>query len=115
MFILKNMQMHVIETASNGVVNQQTIFSFQQEGTLVFAEYAGGQVAKGFLVGELSEDGLSLSFAYCQLHTDGTLDNGKSKADILVVNGKLRLIEHFEWASRPGEKGVNIFEEIIYV
>lgn len=107
--------MHVIETASNGVVNQDTIFSFQQEGTLVVADYAGGQIAQGFLVGQLSEEGHCLVFTYCQIQTDGTLDNGKSTADILFENGKLRLVEHFEWTSRPGEKGVNVFEEITSV
>jgi hypothetical protein len=42
-----------------------------------------------------------------------TADNGVSSCEISVSDtGKIRLIEHFEWKTRPGERGVNVFEEI---
>lgn len=110
MINLNNVKMNVIETSDNGVVNHDTLFCFQQQGTLVFAEYSGGKIAKGYLVGNLIDDALTIT--YCQIQTDGTLDNGKSHAELEMKNGKLRLIEHFEWALRPGENGVNFFEEI---
>lgn len=111
MINLHNVIMNVIETSENGVVNKDTLFTFQQRNTLVSAEYSGGKIAKGYLVGSLINN--VLTFTYCQIQDDGTLDNGKSCAELEIRDGKLRLIEYFEWTSRPGERGVNIFEEII--
>jgi hypothetical protein len=110
MINLNNIKMNVIETSENGVVNRQTIFSFNQEQDLVYANYSGGKIAKGYLVGNLKGD--KLEFTYCQVQVNGILDNGKSTAELTIHNGKMRLIEHFEWASRPGQLGVNIFEEL---
>jgi hypothetical protein len=110
MINLNNIKMNVIETSENGVVNHHTIFSFSQKQNLVYASYSGGQIAKGYLVGNLNGD--KLEFTYCQVQVDGILDNGKSNAELTIYNGKLRLIEHFECASRSGQMGINIFEEL---
>ncbi|PWL39702.1 n-acetylglutamate synthase [Flagellimonas aquimarina] len=108
---LNNLRMNVVQTSENGVVNEETIFNFRQSGNMVEANYSGGQIAQGFLVGKIQGD--ILQFSYCQLQTDGELDNGISKSEISVkTNGKIRLTEHFEWASREGQSGVNIFEEL---
>ena len=103
--------MTVIHTAENGVVNNETIFHFTQEGNTVQAEYVGGKIKKGFLVGQVVDH--VFKFSYCQLQTDGVLDNGVSSCEVSVSDtGKIRLIEHFEWKTRPGERGMNVFEEI---
>jgi hypothetical protein len=107
---LDHIKMNVIETAGNGVVNELTIFAFSQTGNSVSASYSGGQIHQGYLVGTLDQN--KLSFSYCQLQTNGKLDNGQSECDILIENGKIRLIEHFTWASRNSETGVNIFQEL---
>ncbi|MDX1940038.1 MAG: hypothetical protein SFU99_05765 [Saprospiraceae bacterium] len=107
---LNDVKMNVIETAGNGVVNQYTIFTFSQTDNIVSAAYSGGQILKGFLVGTLHQD--KLVFSYCQLQTDGKMDNGNSECDIFMQNGKIRLVEHFTWASRNRESGVNIFQEL---
>lgn len=111
MISLNNVKMNVIQTASNGVVNKDTVFRFKQEGDIVTSEYVGGRVIAGFLVGKIKNE--ELIFSYCQLQDDGTLDNGVSSCELgKSADGKIRLLEHFEWKSRPGEKGTNIFEEI---
>jgi len=108
---LDNIRMNVIQTASNGVVNKETVFLFKQNEHVVTAEYSGGKIKIGFLVGTMDNE--KLNFSYCQLQADGKLDNGSSSCDLsLSDQGKIRLIEHFEWASRPGEKGTNIFQEL---
>lgn len=111
MINLDQIKMTVIETAANGVVNHDTIFSFVQQGNYVEARYSGGKIITGFLVGLVKDN--ALEFSYCQLQTDGIMDNGISTATLALSNeGKIRLTEHFEWKSRPGETGVNIFEEV---
>ncbi len=116
---MKNMQpvsldhitMNVIETSRNGVVNKDTIFNFAQRTNIVTAEYRGGKIVKGFLIG-VNEYG-HLRFSYCQLQTDGKLDTGTSYCDLSITDkGKIRMKEHFEWSSREGENGINIFEEL---
>lgn len=109
MINLNGVKMTVIETAQNGVVNQDTLFSFSQENDLAFANYSGGKIRKGFLVGNVTQS--TLEFTYCQVQHDDTLDHGKSVAELVIHQGKIRLVEHFEWGSRPGEKGTNTFEE----
>ena len=103
--------MTVVETAKNGVVNKDTIFSFTQKDYVIEANYTGGKIKKGFLIGTIKEH--TFDFSYCQLQTDDVLDNGRSSSKLTVTpEGKIRLVENFEWSSRPGASGTNIFEEI---
>lgn len=65
MIDLNNIKMNVIKTAEGGIVNQETIFRFKQDRSTVRAEYAGGKIGAGYLVGKLTEN--ILKFTYCQL------------------------------------------------
>lgn len=107
---LDNVKMNVVETAKNGVVDQATIFSFAQTDSFVTATYSGGLILQGYLVGTVHQN--KLSFSYCQLQTNGKIDNGSSECEISVENGKIKLVEHFIWTSRNGEHGFNIFKEL---
>ena len=108
---LDKVKMNVVNTSPNGVVNKDTIFVFSQSNEIVSAEYMGGKIVKGFLIGRLENS--KLSFSYCQLQEDGKLDSGLSYCDVSITDkGKMRMIEHFEWSSRGGESGENIFEEL---
>lgn len=107
---LAGRRMNVVQTASNGVVNAATVFEFEQDGDAVWAPYRGGGIERGFLVGKRRGD--QLTFRYAQLATDGTLDGGQSECVIdTLEDGRVRLVEHFEWESRPGG-GTNVFEEL---
>jgi hypothetical protein len=109
---LDGIRMNVVETADNGVVNQDTIFYFSEKEGIVSAEYQGGKISKGFLVGRLSAHD-QLEFSYCQMQIDGKLDNGESTCQLARNEyGKITLTEHFEWKSRPGEFGINVFQEL---
>lgn len=109
---LDKIQMNVIKTDACGVVNHETIFHFSQNGAVVEAKYAGGKIQQGFLVGRITQEN-QLIFCYCQMQKDGKLDNGTSECEVSKdENGKVTLTEHFEWASRPGEFGTNIFKEM---
>ena len=41
----------VVATASAGAVDDRTLFEFHGKGDLVYANYAGGSIRLGFLVG----------------------------------------------------------------
>ncbi len=104
------LKMNVVTTSPNGVVGADTIFEFHQRGDAVWAEYSGGMIQRGFLVGTL--DGVTLNFRYCQRQTDGVLDGGSSVGEVQEVHGRTRIVERFQWASRDGG-GENVFEEIV--
>ncbi len=107
---LDGKRLHVTSTAANGVVNAKTVFEFTQQGSLVWARYAGGRIALGYLVGRI--DGDRLVFRYAQTTLDGRLDGGQSNCEIVCTpDGRLRLLEHFQWESRDGT-GTNVFDEL---
>jgi len=107
---LNGIQMRVVTTASSGVVNADTLFSFTQEDAVVSAQYSGGKVRLGYLVGLSSPEGLR--FRYAQLDIEDQLDGGQSTCEITrTPDGRIRLLEHFQWESREGT-GTNIFEEV---
>lgn len=106
---LDGLRMHVIRTAEAGVVNADTIFRFHQQANEVWADYAGGGIRRGSLVGTIK--GASLTFRYCQLQSDGALDGGKSICEVREHGGRVQIVERFQWESRPGS-GENIFQEL---
>lgn len=109
--MLHNAKMNVIETASNGIVNHETIFQFEQDNDLVKAHYSGGKIKQGYLVGYLKDD--ILTFTYCQARVSGEMDHGSSSCSFSIENGKRKLVESFEMTT--GDElaiGVNVFMEL---
>ena len=107
---LDGLRMNAVETDPNGVIGVETIFKFRQTGSRVYAEYAGGKIDQGYLVGVV--DGAAFEFRYCQLEVDGSLNGGVSQCELARGEDSLiQIIEHFEWESRPG-KGRNVFQEL---
>ncbi len=107
---LDGLRMHVSSTDEAGVVNAETILEFTQQDSVVSARYAGGDVRLGFLVGNRLGD--ALEFGFVQVDREGRVDGGCSQCEILYTpTGNVRIIEHFEWNTRP-ESGTNIFDEL---
>ncbi|HKN68484.1 MAG TPA: hypothetical protein VJW73_19505 [Gemmatimonadaceae bacterium] len=107
---LDGVRMHVTSTASAGVVNSETTFTFHQDGSRVWCRYTGGDVIDGFLLGSIAGD--SLRFGYVQYDRDGRLDAGMSEGSLtMTTDGRIRMEEHFRWLTREGS-GVNVFEEL---
>jgi len=106
---LDGRRMRAVGTAAAGEVDSDTLFTFAQEGSTVWAHYAGGAVAVGYLVGTL-EPG-RLVFRYSQVDRRGGVHGGRSVCDVTVLpDGRVRLLEHFQWESREGA-GTNVLEE----
>ena len=102
--------MFVSSTADNGVVGGETRLVFTQRGTRVAARYAGGRIARGWLVGQWVDD--TLHFRYAQREDGCAIHAGLSACRAQeLADGRLRLVEHFAWSTRPGS-GVNVFEEL---
>jgi hypothetical protein len=107
---LDGVRMRAVVTAGAGEVNADTLFTFAQQAFTVSARYAGGTVRLGHLVGTLTSD--RLEFRYAQVDRDGHVDGGHSVCDIVrLADGRVRLVEHFQWESRVGS-GTNVLEEV---
>jgi hypothetical protein len=106
---LDGVRMRAVVTAHAGEVGAETVFTFRQDGTTVWARYAGGAVRLGFLVGTLAAN--RLAFRYAQVDQAGEVHGGRSTCDVcLLSDGRIRLLEHFQWESRDGS-GTNVLEE----
>jgi hypothetical protein len=107
---LDGLTMFVSSTASEGVVSEATHLHFAQRGDRVFARYAGGSVARGWLVGRCAGD--TLRFRYAQREDGPTIHAGQSVCDVRQLpDGRIRIIEHFAWSTRQGS-GINVFDEL---
>jgi len=91
-----------VANSEGGDVDGRTTFVYQQSGDEVWAEYSGGVITRGFLVGIRIGD--RLSFRYVHLSIDGLTSTGRCESVItLDGEGCLVLDETWEWvvASEP--------------
>lgn len=84
---------------------------YHQDGAVVWAEFAGGKVVRGSLVGSCTSDGV-LDLAYSQLLSTGEVIAGRctSVPDVLE-DGRIRLREHWQRLGPGGGTGVSVIEE----
>lgn len=93
-----------------GQVGTRTRFAYHERDGRVWAEYAGGDVVRGYLVG--TREGDRLDFRYVQLGTDGATASGHCVSQVAELpDGRLRLAESWEWESRPGS-GTSVVESV---
>ena len=98
-----------VENSESGEVSEQTIFCYHQKGNVIWAEYSGGDIVKGFLIGTMDEEH-NLHFNYQHMNTDGNLRTGSCDSAPKIENGKLRFNEKWKWTM--GEEGTSVIEEI---
>jgi len=93
-----------------GQVGTRTRFSYHEQDGRIWAEYAGGDVVRGHLVGTREAD--SLDFRYVQLKQDGTTSSGHCVSAVTdLSDGRVRLDETWEWESQEGS-GTSVVEEL---
>ncbi|MGW3664191.1 hypothetical protein [Streptomyces sp. NPDC005141] len=93
-----------------GQVGTRTRFAYHEQDGVVWADYAGGDVVRGNLVG--TREGDRLDFRYVQLKHDGTTSSGHCVSLVVELpDGRLRLEESWAWESRTGT-GTSVVEEV---
>lgn len=97
--------------SKNGEVGEQTAFYYQQKGSELWADYAGGKVIRGHLIGSVSEDG-TLDFYYQHINEENQVRIGKCHSiPHILENGKLELHEVWQWLNGDKSKGVSTIVE----
>lgn len=103
-FNFHNKTFSLIENSENGKVNSETIFKYQQDGSLVTADYFGGDIKYGKIIADLRGD--KLHMLYQCLTKNNELKAGKAIADIgLSSEGKIILTLNWEWLDDSNKKG----------
>lgn len=107
-----NKRFRPVQNTTNGETSEDTVFEYKQEGNILTAEYRGGSITKGHLIGLVDDKG-NIEMRYHQINDKGELMTGRclSKPELLP-NGKLRLHETWQWTSGDCSKGQSVIEEI---
>ncbi|MVM28587.1 n-acetylglutamate synthase [Spirosoma sp. HMF4905] len=101
-----------ITNTSNGEVSGDTLFQYHQDGQIVWAEYSGGSIAKGFLIAKLL-DSNCLDMRYQHVNTQGELMTGRCHSTPeQLPDGRIRLHERWQWTSGDNSSGESIVEEV---
>ncbi|WP_326697068.1 hypothetical protein OG909_06885 [Streptomyces sp. NBC_01754] len=92
-----------------GQVGTRTRFTYHEREGRIWAEYEGGDIVRGHLVGTREAD--TLDFRYVQLRRDGTTSSGHCVSTVTELpDGRVRLDERWAWESREGS-GTSVVEE----
>lgn len=90
-------------------VSTETVFHFRQHLGVVHADYAGGGVRFGKLLGVL--EGNQIRFRYVQVDPEGHFSSGEALIEAsLTPEGRLRLVDRWQ-REGCGEKGECVMEE----
>ncbi|MFE2642884.1 hypothetical protein ACFXDO_09975 [Streptomyces nigra] len=94
-----------------GQVGTRTRFTYHEQDGVIWAEYSGGDVVRGHLVG--TREGDRLDFRYVQLKRDGTTSSGHCLSMVgELPDGRVRLTETWEWESQRGS-GTSVVEQVL--
>ncbi|MFN3852080.1 MAG: n-acetylglutamate synthase [Spirosomataceae bacterium] len=99
--------------SENGEVGTETRFYYFQKDNIVWAEYSGGQIVKGFLIAKVVSDNC-LDMRYEHINKNGELMTGicLSTPEILP-DGRIRLNEKWQWTCGDFSEGESVVEEIV--
>ena len=108
---LNNRKFKTLMNSDNGEVSSDTIFHYRQQDHLVWAEYNGGKILKGFLIGTVSAD--HITFTYQHVNLNFEIMTGKCKSyPELLKNNKLQLKEYWQWTCNDFARGQSTIIEI---
>ncbi|MFD2572997.1 n-acetylglutamate synthase [Spirosoma soli] len=102
-----------VTNTANGEVSGDTLFHYHQKGQIVWAEYGGGEISKGFLIATVQADD-SLDVRYQHVNAAGELMTGRCQSTPeQLPDGRIRLYERWQWTSGDESSGESIVEEVI--
>jgi GNAT superfamily N-acetyltransferase len=96
----------------NGEIDNKTTFKYHQNEHIVWAEYIGGDIIRGNIIGTVSGKGV-LDFYYQHVNKQGQQRIGKCHSvPHTLENGKLELHEEWQWLNGDKSTGSSIIAEL---
>lgn len=111
MFDLNNKIFGAEHNSESGEVSDQTRFHYYQQDKMIWAEYGGGEIIKGFLIGKWVDDE-HIEFTYQHLNQDLENRLGRCKTQFSLKNGKLYGNENWQWLDGDKEQGTSLIKEL---
>ena len=101
-----------VSNTDNGEVGSETVFHYQQQGSIVTATYAGDSIVAGHLIAIADAESV-LDMRYHHVNQEGMLMTGvcRSVPEVLP-DGRIRLYETWQWTSGDRSPGESTIEEI---
>ncbi len=101
-----------VTNTTNGEVGGDTVFHYHQQDRIVWAEYAGGAIVRGFLIATVQADD-RLDMRYQHVNRRGELMTGRCHSTPeRLPDGRLRLHERWQWTSGDESSGESIVDEV---
>ncbi len=102
-----------VSNSETGEISSETVFHYHQKGSLVWAEYKGGNIVFGTLLAKADPDGV-LDMRYQHLNKNGGLMTGVCKSTPEVLkDGRIRLHEKWRWTCGDLSEGHSVVDEIV--
>ncbi len=99
------------ENSENGEVSSYTVFKYFQKENILWAEYSGGEILKGHIIGVVLKNG-DLDFHYQHINKLGQVRIGKCHSTPEILDtGKIQLFEQWQWLNGDKSRGTSILIE----
>lgn len=99
------------KNSENGEVDGNTVFAYHQKGNILWADYSGGEIIKGHLVGTVAQNG-ELDFYYLHLNEQKQVRVGVCHSIPQILdNGKIKLSEKWQWLNGDRSEGESVIIE----
>ena len=100
-----------VTNTENGEVDNQTLFAYHQNGNILWAEYYGGEIKKGTMIGIVDSNG-ELDFYYQHINQSNDIKAGKCHSiPHFLDDGKIELSEQWQWLNGDKSKGLSTVRE----
>lgn len=101
-----------LSNSQSGEVGAETRFHYHQQGSIVWADYSGGDIAKGTLLATVDGQGC-LDMRYQHVNHRGELKTGTCRSTPQVLpDGRYRLHEKWAWTCDDRNSGESVIEEL---
>lgn len=101
-----------ISNSANGELDEKTFFHYRQSEDTIWAEYHGGSIIEGSILGKVDKVG-TLDFTYQHINTKNEMKIGKCTSTPFVLpDGRIRLSEKWQWLDGDNSCGESVIEEL---
>lgn len=99
------------ENTENGEVDGNTLFAYHQKNNMIWADYSGGEIIKGHLIGTVAENG-ELDFYYQHMNEQSQVRVGVCHSvPNILEDGKIELSETWQWLNGDKSQGISSIRE----
>jgi len=107
-----NRKFRPLSNSDNGEVSPDMVFHYKQTNNILTCTYHGSKITSGHLIGTVDDRG-NIEMSYHQINQNGELMTGTCHSTPeLLENGKIRIIENWQWTSGDKSKGNSVLEEL---